>query len=435
MMQIAHHLPAWLLACLPVSLARHCASKSASTTTTSSGSIRQLLVDISVIHQSDAQTGIQRVVRSLLSQLLQAPPAGYKICPIFATRKHSYHYVAPCFVDHSAQPTEVTQKAVQGTVHAQKGDLFLGLDLATYLLPHHRSQILGWKRNGVEVHVVVYDLLPLLHPEWFNPKTIRNFKRWIKWVAVYSDTAVCISEIVKRELNTWMSVSFGLPPTALPSSTIALGADIGANIPTNKLPNDAKHLLNCMRHTPAVLMVGTLEPRKGYDEALAAFEHLWQKQSDMPLPILVIVGRPGWKTKALQEKLRMHPQAGKRLFWLEDVNDEYLGQLYAACSGVLVASRAEGFGLPIIEAALHGKPILARDLPVFRELCVPNISYFHESMPKALTHALSKWLVKLVKGNSSARIEKPITTSPPLHRWETAASDLLLNLGLLSKRK
>ena len=424
-MKAAVHLPAWLLSCLPAKLARHHAQAAqifvdvpakAEVKTTAS---RQLLVDVSVVHQSDARTGIQRVVRSLLLQLLQKPPAGYVVCPVFATRQHGYCYASPNFLDQLPQAPEAALKPVQ----AQSGDLFLGLDLAAHLLPRHQAQVLHWKRSGVKVHVVVYDLLPLQHPEWFNPKTTRNFKRWIKWVAVYADSAICISETVRLELRTWLSASFGLPPTTLPASTIELGADIDASAPSDGLPANAKFLLARLRNTPAVLMVGTLEPRKGYDQALAAFEQLWQQPGTTPL--LVIVGHPGWKTEALQEKLRMHPQAGKRLFWLEDVSDEYLANLYATCQGVLVASRAEGVGLPLIEAALYNKPVLARDLPVFREIALPGATFFSGEKPARLATAITNWLPKLVHDRgSNVRPRRHVTT------WQTTAKQLLEVLGL-----
>lgn len=431
MMQIARHLPAWLLKRLPVRFSRQCAqsgtagSVPAFVEPSSAENTLQLLVDVSVIHQSDARTGIQRVVRSLLLQLLQAPPAGYRVRPIFATRQHGYCYAAPNFLDQPAQAPGAAGRPVQAEVQVQSGDLFLGLDLAAHLLPRHQAQVLHWKRSGVKIHVLVYDLLPLQHPEWFNPKTTRNFKRWIKWLAVYADSAICISETVKLELRTWLSTSFALSPTALRASTIVLGADIDASAPSNGLPPNARFLLARLRNTPAVLMVGTLEPRKGYDQALAAFEQLWQQQGTTPL--LVMVGRPGWKTDALQEKLRIHPQAGKRLFWLEDVSDEYLERLYAACGGVLVASRAEGFGLPLIEAALHGKPVLARDLPVFREIEIAGLTYFNSNTPQGLASAMSSWLQP---DFLSASLPAPSHATPRFPTWQLSAAQLLHALSL-----
>ena len=431
MMQIAYHLSAWLLQRLPVRLARRCAkpdvagSVAAFTGASLTEPALQLLVDVSVIYQSDARTGIQRVVRSLLLQLLQAPPAGYRVCPIFATRQHGYRYAAPSFLEQPAQVPDAAGEPVHAEVQTQSGDLFLGLDLAAHLLPRHQAQVLRWKKSGVNVHVVVYDLLPLQHPEWFNPRTTRNFKRWVKWLAMYADSAICISETVKLELRTWLSASFGLPSTALPASTIVLGADIDASAPSGGLPANAKFLLARLRTTPSVLMVGTLEPRKGYDQALAAFEQLWQQQGTSTL--LVIVGRPGWKTEALQEKLRKHPQANKRLFWLDGVSDEYLAHLYAACRGVLVASRAEGFGLPLIEAALHGKPVLARNLPVFREIEVTGLTYFNSDTPQGLASAITSWLQP---ASLSGTLLEPGRATPRFPTWQLSATQLLHALNL-----
>jgi hypothetical protein len=255
MMQIARNLPAWLLRLLPVRLARQCAAIGVQSSQSTGTPSRQLLVDVSVIHLSDARTGIQRVVRSLLLQLIASPPLGYRVCPVFATRQHGYCYATPSFM---AQPDEPAQ-GLGAPVEAQGGDLFLGLDLAAHLLPRHQAQVLAWKRSGVKIHVVVYDLLPLQHPEWFNSKTTRNFKRWVKWLAVYADNAICISESVKVELSTWLSVKFGLPGTTLPASTMVLGADIAASAPSGGLPPDAGFLLaqplNSFGKTPTQLFL------------------------------------------------------------------------------------------------------------------------------------------------------------------------------------
>lgn len=421
MTHLARQMPAWLLTRLPVRRARQCVREiTPSAVRASSKSTLQLLVDVSVIHQSDARTGIQRVVRALLLQLLQAPPEGYQVCPVFATRQHGYRYAATNFLDASKHANDLPAVSVK----VERGDLFLALDLAAHLLPRHQAQVLGWKKSGVELHVLVYDLLPLLHPEWFNPKTTRNFERWIRWLAVYADSAICISEAVKAELRTWLSARFGLSPGALPASSIMLGADIDASAPSRGLPANAEILLAHLRTTPAVLMVGTIEPRKGYDQALAAFEQLWAQSS--LAPSLVLVGRTGWKTEALQERLRNHPEAGKRLFWPENVSDEFILQLYASCYGVLVASRAEGFGLPLIEAALHKKPVLARDLPVFREVGLYGVTFFDGEDGDSLARSITSWFGEnLNKGDACL--------CPNVASWKIAAKQLLSSLDLAEK--
>ena len=419
MMQFA---PAWLVKRLPVRMSRPMVQRVAQPAhSLPDESTRQLLVDVSVIYQSDARTGIQRVVRSLLLQLLAAPPAGYQVCPVFATRRQPYSHASPGFIANVAPSQPQTIKPIV----VKAGDLFLGLDLAAHLLPRHQSQLLKWKRRGVALHVMVYDLLPLQNPEWFNAKTTRNFSRWIKWVAVYADSAICISAFVKIQLAAWLGARFGLPAGALPTSTIVLGADIEASAPSDGLPPDADFLLARLRTTPAVLMVGTIEPRKGYDQALAAFEHLWQQPGKAPL--LVIAGRPGWKTEALQKTLRAHPQAGKRLIWLDDASDEFLSLLYGACKGVLVASRAEGFGLPLVEATLYRRPVLARDLPVFRELALPGVTFFGGESAGSLATAISAWLQSTQHEDAECKSARYSYTAPT---WQTAARQLPGFLGL-----
>ena len=395
---------------------------------------RQLLVDISVIHSGDAHTGIQRVVRSLLLQLLNSPPCGYVICPVFATRSKQYRHTSrDFFLAHllkesisSSAASKVTRDT--DSIQVLDGDIFLGLDLAAHILPVHRRQLLGWKRAGLKVHMLVYDLLPLQHPEWFNARTSWNFRRWIKCVAIYADSAVCISNTVKADLGAFLLRQFKLPHNSVVVSTIVLGAHIGASVPTKGLAAEAKLILTRLRAVPGVLMVGTLEPRKGYDQALAAFE--LHRQVASSAAVLVIVGRPGWKTANLQRQIRSHPQLNTQIFWFDDASDELLQELYAVCRGVLVASHGEGFGLPLVEAALQSKPILARDIPVFRELCLPNISFFNGSTPKALAQAISEWLADTASEPSSVPIRGTAQAVSELYLWKTAASDLLRNLGL-----
>jgi glycosyltransferase involved in cell wall biosynthesis len=420
MMPLTFYLPAGVIKHIPVQIARRIVAASA-TSAPQNTSTKQLLVDVSVIYQNDARTGIQRVVRSLLLQLLATPPVGYCVRPVFATRQLGYHYATLDQMKWPEREPESKTTITAKRITVQNGDIFLGLDLAAHLLPRHNKQLLGWKRKGVKVRVMVYDLLPLMHPQWFNTKTTRNFQRWIKFLAVYADSAICISESVRVELTAWLGVKFGLRGDILPASTIVLGADIAASAPSVGLPADSEFLLARLRNTPAVLMVGTLEPRKGYDQTLAAFDLLWDQKSVAPL--LIIVGRSGWKTEVLQAALRSHIQLGKNLIWLEDASDEFLSHLYGACKGVLCASHAEGFGLPLVEAVLHGKPILARDISVFRETNVNGISYFNGDTPAGLAIEITNWLEKC---NIVPSSQYPIS----LPTWQLSAKQLIQAIGL-----
>ena len=96
--------------------------------------------------------------------------------------------------------------------------------------------------------------------------------------------------------------------------------------------------------------------------------------------------------EAFAERLRTHPELNRRLFWLAGISDEFLEEIYASADCLIAASLTEGFGLPLIEAAQHGLPILARDIPVFREIAGAHAYYFSGNRPADLDRALRRWL-------------------------------------------
>lgn len=382
------------------------------------GGEKQLLVDVSVIINNDGRTGIQRVVRAILLQLLRQPPAGCQVRPVFATRKQEYRYAPDHFGLPDAQASSLNGPSA---VKVGPGDIFLGLDLAAHLLPLHKTQLAQWKRSGVELHIIVYDLLPVLYPNWFNSKTTKNFHRWLMTIAIFSDSVICISNTVKAELDDWLYQKYSLVTGTIPISSIPLGADIESSGPSRGLPENISQLMTVLTNRPTVLMVATLEPRKGHSQVLDAFEKLWQQGRDINL---VIVGKPGWKTEVLQQRLRSHPQNKTRLYWLDNASDELLELLYVGCTGVIVASQAEGFGLPLIEAMHHNKPVLARDIPVFREIGGDFATYFSDDNAGSLENDIKSWLTKV----DLQRV--PQASKLKEHTWQDSAQQLLKNMKL-----
>ncbi len=121
------------------------------------------------------------------------------------------------------------------------------------------------------------------------------------------------------------------------------------------------------------LMVGSVEPKKGHGDAVAALETLWDAGYERPL---VIIGRPGWHVEETAAPIRESRWLGKRLFWADTVDDAALEAYYVGGHGFISASVAEGFGLPVLEAAARGLPVVVRDLSVFREVLGDSGIYF-----------------------------------------------------------
>ncbi len=384
------------------------------------GPAQRLLVDVSVIIRHDARTGIQRVVRAVWLELQRLSGTKLQVIPIFASQGHGYCYACAGFLNGhgSASAAAGAPTAAGQPVTAGPGDIFLGLDLTAHLLPKYTAQIASWRTAGASIHLVVYDLLPITHPDWFQGSTRRNMGRWLRSLVRYADQALCISSDVAMQLQAWLDrhprQAGGTPRI----HTIRLGADLAATMPSTGLLPGAQAVLDRVEARPTVLMVGTIEPRKAYDVALRAFEHLWRTRPT-DAPRLIIVGKPGWKTADLQARMRGHPERGRRFEWLDDASDEFLERLYGSCRAMLMTSRGEGFGLPVVEATSHDMPVLVRDLPAFREHGLPDAAYFDDDRPAALGDKLM------------ALVSAPAKAAPSvsLPTWSDCVRDLLDAIG------
>ncbi|KUO51809.1 MAG: hypothetical protein APF82_09720 [Sphingomonadales bacterium BRH_c42] len=377
-----------------------------------------MLVDVSVIISHDARTGIQRVVRALLGQLVESAGPRFTVQPVFASRDHGYCRAVLTEdgrLDNASGKSDVLQP-----VAVRRGDVFLGLDLAAHLVPHLEGDLARWRREGVQVCFLVYDLLPLHHPEWFPRPTARKIDRWLEVLRRQADQCICISNVVAGDLSRELSArgSGSLPKI----TTLPLGSDLTASYPSLGMPIDVGSLRSWMQRHRVVLSVGTVEPRKGHQELLAALEKHWIEVPADDVALL-IVGRPGWKTEALQERIRSHPENGKRLLWLGAASDELLLETYAGVAGLVAASHAEGFGLPLIEAFAHGAPVLARDIPVFREIGGPHFDYFDDDAPAAFNARLQAWI-----RNNKRPPEQVVAALP---RWADSAKVLMRELNLV----
>lgn len=373
---------------------------------------RQILVDISEIVQRDVRSGIQRVVRSILKEWLSDSPLGYRIEPVYATVDRGYRYARRFVMGFLDCPNGVLQDE---PIEYAIGDIFLGLDLQPQVVPAQRPFYQELRRQGIRVFFVVYDMLCVQMPQYFYDGAAEGFKRWLE-VITESDGAICISKAVADELVYWVKKNSSARQRPFKIDWFHLGADVDNSIPTEGLPDDSEKVFDLLRSRSSFLMVGTLEPRKGHAQVLEAFTHLWQSGYNLNL---IIVGKKGWMVENLIERLRSHPEFGKRLVWLEGISDEYLEKIYAASTCLIAASEGEGFGLPLIEAAQHNLPIIIRDIPVFREVAGDHAFYFRSGNGSELAQAIKDWC------GLYAEKRAPLSDGMPHLTWKQSAERLM----------
>jgi glycosyltransferase involved in cell wall biosynthesis len=352
----------------------------------SSGTERQLLVDVSELCQRDSATGVQRVVRSYLFHLLNNPPMGFRVLPVYATQTEGYRY-ATAFAARLLN--QLVPEKIDHAICWQRGDLFFGLDMQHHVQLAQAEFYAQIRQDGVVVKFLVYDLLPIQLAQHFSDGQAKQLhEQWLKMIAL-QDQAICISKATADAYESWLAKHEIVVNKSFSTNWVHMGADLEGSKPSTGLPVDATEILLILRSSPTFLVVSTLEPRKAQLQILDAVEELWAQGRDINL---VFVGQQGWKTDSFVGRLANHSENGKRLFWLKGISDEYLDLVYKSSTCLVAASINEGFGLPLIEAAKHGVPIIARDTPVFREVAGLSAHYFSGDNGNQLAKALAEWL-------------------------------------------
>ena len=350
------------------------------------GTEKFLFVDFSLFIKEDLKTGIQRVSRSILMQLLLNPPQGYAIQVVYSDRESGYRLAQD--VSLVGENLSVTSHDTDALISVRAGDIFLGLDFACMPTILEKPYLQKLRSVGVKVYFVVYDLLPVQFPAYFPPVSNRFHAKWLRTIAQF-DGVLCISQTIANEYRAWLNKKRIQVSDTFNITHFHLGSDLESSSPTKGLSPDAPEILATLSAKPTFLLVGTIEPRKGYGEMLEAFTQLWAESIDVNL---VIVGKVGWNIQPLVDKLSQHPELGRRLFWLQGISDEYLEKIYDASACLVAASEAEGFGLPIIEAAQHGIPVIARDIAVFREVAGESAFYFSPKAKSSIAEQFKAWM-------------------------------------------
>lgn len=391
---------------------------------------RQLLVDVTAIAQHDLMTGIERVVRTQLLELLRLQLPGVRVEPVYlSTEGNRWHYrYARNYAGRLLGIVWGGQIDQVVDVHA--GDIFYSADYSAAAVSEAaRAGVYAELRvRGVTLNFLVHDLLPVLRPEFFPSNSAQVHARWLNVIGAEADQLIAISAAVRQELSAWYDQHPPVRERQLTFGVLHHGADISH--PVVSAGNDAAAwpVLAQLGAHPTFLMVGTIEPRKGHLQTIAAFEELWCRGVDAQL---VIVGTEGWKGLPENERrtipdivsrLGRHGELGKRLFWLQGIDDDYLQQIYTASVCLLSPSEGEGFGLPLIEAARAGIYVIARDIPVFREVAQQGAYYFSGLDPANLADAIETWLALHAQGNVPA---------PAAMAWSTWSDNVRALLPLL----
>ena len=237
--------------------------------------------------------------------------------------------------------------------------------------------------GGLPTVLTIHDLSSFLHPETHERRRVLRARRRVPLMARRATMIVTPTEAVRREVCGLLGVG--------ESKVVAVHEAPRECFREPPAPEEAREELQRLgvSEGPFLLAVGTVEPRKNLVTLLDAFERV-ARAGEAPDLRLVVAGGRGWLTDKLFARVESSGVRA-RVHFTGYVGDEALRALYSSCALFIYPSLYEGFGLPPLEAAACGAPVLASRIAAHAEvLGVEAARLFPPSDADALARAISE---------------------------------------------
>lgn len=243
---------------------------------------------------------------------------------------------------------------------------------------HHGPHYTMPRRSKVPCVVTVHDMTFFDHPEWHEPSKVAWFRSAIGYSARHAAAIVCVSDATAQRLGELLA-------PRCPVLVVPHGVDRARFVADEPEPGRDKETLRRLGlQLPYILHLGTLEPRKGVADLVAAFDQLAGAHADLEL---VLAGGTGWGDRQLLESITASSHAA-RIRRLGYVPDEAVPPLLRQARVVAYPSLEEGFGLPALEALSCGAPLVTTFGTPMAEVAGDSALLVPPGQPRALAFAI-----------------------------------------------
>ncbi|MFS0772741.1 glycosyltransferase family 4 protein [Sphingomonas sp. 1P08PE] len=276
------------------------------------------------------------------------------------------------------------------------GSLYLNVSHTDFDLPSHSAWL---HRHALRAIYLIHDLIPILHPDHCRPRAVVRHTGRVDAALRHGSGIIVGSAAVARDLEDYAGRRRSSTPP------VAISALAGATLDSTAT--------RCSDLGDFFLCVGTIESRKNHLLLLRAWERLRERLGPST-PRLVIVGRWGTGSEEFREALDRSGMSGNLIEVLDHCGDDELATMMATARAMLMPSLAEGFGLPMAEALRMGVPVIASDLPCFREV--------GQGIPCLLDpHDVAAWVARIVAlDQATARRQRKVDA---LHGYRASTWD------------
>ncbi len=211
---------------------------------------------------------------------------------------------------------------------------------------------------GATMTVMIHDTIPLDWPDLQRVGTVEEFAGKLARVSRLADRVLCPSQVVRADLERHCAALGRVPPITV--------TPLGVTVP---VPDPAALPPHLDVKTPYFVSLGTIEPRKNH----ALLLDVWDRLGPTP-PTLFICGSRGWRNDDVFARLDVKPLG---IVELPGLSDGAVAALLAGARALLFPSLAEGFGIPLVEAAAQGTPVICGDLAICHEVLGDRAVYLN----------------------------------------------------------
>jgi glycosyltransferase involved in cell wall biosynthesis len=331
----------------------------------------KLYIDISTLLSVNFLTGIQRVTREITSQLIKNSGMDIILLHYDREKKDCFDVIdTVCYLNYLENGIGYIEELFREKINInelESGSIFFDIDGIWHISISRSTLYPVLKSNNIKIAVFVYDVVPIMYPQYVHQNTLFLFMRYFGAVLLFSDLIIVSAESTIKAIK---NICNELDISMRNSAVIPLALDFhNNNSPNQKIRKKIQRIVDNRKY---LLIVGTIEPRKNHAVVLDAFE---ERLFAMGLS-LIFAGRIGWKIEQFKTRIDSHQQLDRKLFLINDANDNEIEYLYKHAYFTVMPSFVEGFGLPLVESINAKTPVIASDIPVFREVGGNFCDYF-----------------------------------------------------------
>jgi glycosyltransferase involved in cell wall biosynthesis len=283
--------------------------------------------------------------------------------------------------------------------------------------------------QGVIIAQMLYDLLPLTHPQFFLQGHPLIFSDWLMRMNKAVDLVVACSEQTKQD---YLATSIERGQTPARVSIVRLAHEYLESPQSDvfaPLYEKVSTPVLFAARLPYALCVGTTEVRKNNFGLIQIWDKFRRKHGSA-LPRLIFAGRRGWMNEDFENYLRRNCDLQDYVKIVDSPSDDELGYLYRNCLFTLFPSFCEGWGLPIGESLWFGRPAITSNLSSMPEVAGDYADYADPYDPASLEAAIERMLDP---GYRQSRIERLATMK--MRRWTDFSDELYQELRLAPELK